>query len=120
MVNINIGVAGGVDSTLNVGDIIIGEKLVQHDFDITAFNHEKGYIPNVGKYLDADEYLLDEREIYYIELLESYKYGYNKAELIYLINFHNKGYNYYNYLIDKNKFVQIDNTLSVDESVKAM
>ena len=27
----------------------------------------------------CDEYLLDEREIYYIELLESYKYGYNKA-----------------------------------------
>ena len=54
----NIGVAGGIDKRLNVGDIVIGEQLVQHDFDITAFNHEKGYIPKVGVYLQADEYLL--------------------------------------------------------------
>lgn len=54
----NIGVAGGVDSSLEVGDIVIGTKLVQHDFDITGFNHEKGYIPNVGIYMDSDEYLI--------------------------------------------------------------
>lgn len=54
----NIGVAGGVSEDLNVGDIVIGEKLVQHDFDITAFNHEKGYIPDVGVYINSDEYLL--------------------------------------------------------------
>ena len=55
----NIGVAGATISTLNVGDIIIGEKLAQHDFDITAFNHEKGYIPNVGTYIYSDEKLVD-------------------------------------------------------------
>lgn len=54
----NIGVAGGISDKLSVGDIIIGEKLVQHDFDITAFNHEKGYIPNVGVYIDSNEYLI--------------------------------------------------------------
>jgi len=54
----NIGVAGGIDATLSVGDIVIGEKLVQHDFDITAFNHEKGYIPNVGTFIESDEYLI--------------------------------------------------------------
>lgn len=56
---INVGVAGGVDSSLNVGDIVIGEKLVQHDFDITPFAHEKGYIPNVGVYMDADKNMVD-------------------------------------------------------------
>lgn len=56
---LNIGVAGGVSSNLKVGDIVVGEKLVQHDFDITAFSHEKGYIPNVGKYIEADQYLLN-------------------------------------------------------------
>lgn len=50
----NIGVAGGIASDLQVGDIVIGEKLVQHDFDITAFNHEKGYIPNVGIFINSD------------------------------------------------------------------
>ncbi len=54
----NIGVAGSVSDKLNVGDIVIGEKLVQHDFDITAFDHEKGYIPGVGVYIDSDEYLV--------------------------------------------------------------
>lgn len=54
----NIGVAGGVDQNFSVGDIVLGEKLVQHDFDITAFNHQKGYIPSVGVYIDTDTYLL--------------------------------------------------------------
>ncbi len=54
----NIGVAGGIDKKLNVLDIVIGESLVQHDFDITAFNHPKGYIPNVGVNIKCDEYLL--------------------------------------------------------------
>ena len=54
----NIGVAGGVDSSLSVLDIVVGTKLVQHDFDITSFNHEKGYIPNVGVFMDSDQYLI--------------------------------------------------------------
>ena len=55
----NVGVAGGVNTSLSVGDIVIGKKMVQHDFDITAFNHEKGYIPKVGVYIDADDYLIN-------------------------------------------------------------
>ena len=54
----NIGVAGGVSDKLNVGDIVIGDKLVQHDFDLTAFNHNKGYIPNVGDFIHSDDYLI--------------------------------------------------------------
>ena len=54
----NIGVAGGVSSSLSVLDIVIGEELVQHDFDITAFNHEKGYIPKVGTFIKSDDYLV--------------------------------------------------------------
>lgn len=54
----NIGVAGGVDASLSVGDIVVGTQLVQHDFDITGFNHEKGYIPNVGVFMESDQYLV--------------------------------------------------------------
>ena len=46
---INLGAAGALNPFLNIGDIIIGEKLVQHDFDITAFDHDKGYITGVGE-----------------------------------------------------------------------
>lgn len=55
---INIGVAGSISNLVDVLDIVIGEKLVQHDFDITAFDHEKGYIPNVGTFINSDNYLL--------------------------------------------------------------
>lgn len=55
----NIGVAGSVSDKVNVLDIVLATKLVQHDFDITAFNHEKGYIPNVGVYMSTDSKLLD-------------------------------------------------------------
>ena len=43
---------------LSIGDIVIGETLVQHDFDITAFGHAKGYIPGVGEKIYADDYLV--------------------------------------------------------------
>lgn len=54
----NIGVAGSVSNDVKICDIVIGNRLVQHDFDLTPFNHEKGHIPNVGKYVQCDEYLL--------------------------------------------------------------
>ena len=56
---INVGVAGGLSNNLKVLDIVVGKKLVQHDFDITAFDHEKGFIPNCGVYLNSDDYLLN-------------------------------------------------------------
>lgn len=56
---INIGCAGALKEQLNIGDIVIGKYLVQHDFDITKFNHEKGYIPNVGIKIESDKNLLD-------------------------------------------------------------
>ena len=40
---INTGVAGGIGANLRVGDIVIGETLVQHDFDATALGYAKGY-----------------------------------------------------------------------------
>ncbi len=54
----NIGVAGGVDKSLKVGDVVISTSLVQHDFDITAFDHKKGYIPNVGDVIPVDKVLV--------------------------------------------------------------
>lgn len=71
----NIGVAGGISDNLIVGDVILGEKLVQHDFDITAFNHEKGYIPNTGVYINSNDYLLNLSE----EVLSKNNIKYHKG-----------------------------------------
>jgi adenosylhomocysteine/aminodeoxyfutalosine nucleosidase len=39
------GVAGGINPKLKIGDLIIADKLCQHDLDITAFGHPNGYVP---------------------------------------------------------------------------
>lgn len=56
---INVGVAGGLSEDLKILDIVIADKLIQHDFDISVFDHEKGYIPNIGNYIEADKYLFN-------------------------------------------------------------
>lgn len=71
---INVGSAGAVNSELNIGDIVIGKKLVQHDFDITAFGHPKGYISNVGEYVESDSKLIEKMEQVILKLKkEEYK-----------------------------------------------
>ena len=59
---INVGSAGAANDELNIGDIVIGKKLVQHDFDITAFGHPKGYISNAGQYFKSNDQLVEQME----------------------------------------------------------
>ena len=54
----NVGVAGSINDDLVVGDVVIGMHAVQHDFDITAFRHSKGYIPNIGENVKCDDSLI--------------------------------------------------------------
>ena len=55
---VNVGSAGALNPELDIGDIVIAEKVIQHDFDITAFNHKKGYITGVGDYIYCDKELV--------------------------------------------------------------
>ena len=59
---INVGSAGAANDELEIGDIVIGNKLVQHDFDITAFGHPKGHISNVGQFVESDKLLIEKME----------------------------------------------------------
>lgn len=42
---INSGSAGGIDSSLTFGDLVISEGLLYHDVDVTAFGYADGQIP---------------------------------------------------------------------------
>lgn len=42
---INTGVAGAVSEVLNIGDIVISEDVLYHDFDVTALGFDAGVIP---------------------------------------------------------------------------
>ena len=55
---INSGVAGSLDNKLNIGDIVVSEDAVQHDFDVEPIGFKKGEIPYTGLYaFPADEAL---------------------------------------------------------------
>lgn len=59
---INLGAGGSINGMLNIGDVLIGRQVVQHDFDITAFGHSKGYITGVGDNIICDRELVNEFE----------------------------------------------------------
>ena len=55
---INTGVAGSLDNSLDIGDIVVSVDAVQHDFDVEAIGFAKGEIPYTGLYaFPADEEL---------------------------------------------------------------
>ena len=70
---INVGVGGSINPELNIGDVVISKKVFQHDFDITAFDHKKGYVPEVGDYIECDKTLLN-NFYHVIENLKNTKY----------------------------------------------
>ena len=51
---INTGVAGGIGNVKPL-DIIIGDKFLYHDFDLSPLGYEKGVIPSYGKMFETDE-----------------------------------------------------------------
>lgn len=53
-----IGVAGGIDESLQVEDIVIATDAVQHDYNITALGATQGYMDGTNRY-EATRYFAD-------------------------------------------------------------
>lgn len=61
---INVGVAGGVSSELNVLDVVVGTALVQHDFDLRPFGYVKGFLGrDYGEEIDKPTYFKADDEL---------------------------------------------------------
>ena len=56
---INVGTAGSVDNSLEIGDVVVATELVQYDFDVTPFGRKLGEIENIGESIKVDENLLE-------------------------------------------------------------
>ncbi|KAB7890117.1 5'-methylthioadenosine/adenosylhomocysteine nucleosidase [Poseidonibacter ostreae] len=54
------GVAGAINPELKIGDLIIADKLCQHDLDITAFGHPHGFVPGGSVFVETSK---DLREV---------------------------------------------------------
>ncbi|MFT5559745.1 MAG: adenosylhomocysteine nucleosidase [Psychromonas sp.] len=55
---INTGSAGGYDTTLNVGDVVISTEVRFHDVDLTAFGYEIGQMAQLPAAFPADKNLI--------------------------------------------------------------
>jgi len=53
------GVAGGVDPTLRVGDLVVAHDAVQHDVDVTGLGYALGEVPGEPTVWPADPDLRD-------------------------------------------------------------
>lgn len=55
---INIGVAGGLEGTLKVGDIVVADKVVEHDMDTTPLGDAPGFITGLDTvYMECDKHI---------------------------------------------------------------
>jgi len=68
------GVAGGTNPNIEVGDIVISNELIEHDFDCTAFGMKHGEIPRMDTSIfKADEKLIKIAEKSALELFDKEK-----------------------------------------------
>ena len=65
---INTGSAGGLASTLKVGDIVVSDEARYHDADVTAFGYEFGQLPGCPAGFKADPALIAAAESCIAEL----------------------------------------------------
>lgn len=52
---INTGSAGAVAHELNIGDVVVADKLVYHDVDVTAFGYDYGQMAGQPLYFESDK-----------------------------------------------------------------
>lgn len=46
---INTGLAGALEESLQIGDVVVSSELLEHDMDASGFGYEKGVIPRMDK-----------------------------------------------------------------------
>jgi len=55
---INTGIAGVLDPSLNIFDLVCSVDAVEHDFDATFFGYQRGQVPqSASPFYTADQYL---------------------------------------------------------------
>lgn len=53
------GVAGAINPSLAIGDLVIAKQLCQHDLDLSPFGHPYGFVPEGAVLIESDTKLLE-------------------------------------------------------------
>jgi adenosylhomocysteine nucleosidase len=72
---INTGSAGGFSPHLNVGDLVIADRVVHHDVDVTSFEYDYGQVPGLPPAFTASKEVLDQTIQAVKELGMNYEVG---------------------------------------------
>lgn len=56
---INTGSAGSLNQDLNIGDVVVADKLIYHDADNRIFGYQNGQIPQQPAYFQSDDNLIE-------------------------------------------------------------
>lgn len=59
---VNTGSAGGFDSDLSIGDLVIGTSVQHHDVDVTHFGYERGQVFGMPAIFPCDQRLIEAAE----------------------------------------------------------
>jgi adenosylhomocysteine nucleosidase len=57
---INSGSAGAIDDSLEIGDVVIADRLAYHDVDVTAFGYEFGQMAQQPLFYESSKYFVSE------------------------------------------------------------
>ena len=69
-----MGVAGAIAPQLNQGDIVVGDRLCQHDMDVTGLGYEVGLNPDYKSvYFETEQVVLDTVKKAYAGLSTNYR-----------------------------------------------
>lgn len=54
---VNVGCAGGIVPGLEVGDVVVADEVVEHDYDLSSVwpSFKPGQIPEIGRFMKCDE-----------------------------------------------------------------
>ena len=55
---VNTGIAGSLCPDLDIGDLVVSQDAMYHDFDCTHFGYPQGQVPGMPRTFPADETLL--------------------------------------------------------------
>lgn len=57
---VNTGVAGSLNASLNIGDILVSRDALHHDMNVTIFGYQPGEVPQMGfREFKANETMID-------------------------------------------------------------